>query len=150
MKSIFDSTVRADIVRRIDSLTTNDQPKWGKMTVSQMVRHCVLCEEYYLGNMKIDRSFIGRIFGKNAIRKILKDEQSTFQKNAPTAKSFLVREMVSDLEGEKAKWKSLIEKYGSFQSGEFTHWFFGEMTKEQLGQFIYKHCDHHLKQFGAY
>lgn len=114
-----------------------------------MVRHCSLCEEYYLGKTKIDRSFIGRIIGRNSIRKILKDERSTFQKSAPTADSFLVKETVSDLESEKAKWKSLIEKYDSFQSRKFTHWFFGEMTKEQLGQFIYKHCDHHLKQFGA-
>ncbi len=54
-----------------------------------------------------------------------------------------------DFETEKANWKQLIERYEAFNAKKFTHWFFGEMTKEQLGQFIYKHSDHHLKQFGA-
>jgi hypothetical protein len=149
MKSIFESTTRAEVIKRIDALTTNNKALWGKMTVAQMVRHCSICEEYYFGNIEIKRSFIGRIFGKKAIRSILKDENSTLQKNAPTSPPFLVKENIHDLEGEKAKWKSLVERYSNFQSTEFTHWFFGKLTREQLGQFIYKHTDHHLKQFGV-
>ncbi len=149
MKSIFEPGVRAEIIRRIDSLTAGHKPAWGQMTVSQMVRHCAICEDYYYGNIRIRRSLLGRIFGSKAIREILKDENSTISKNAPTSGHFIVKETINDLENEKTKWKSLIERYGQFYSEEFTHWFFGKLTKEQLGQFIYKHCDHHLRQFGA-
>lgn len=149
MKSIFDAAIRAEIIRRIDSLTTDNKPQWGKMTVSQMVRHGALCEEYYYGNVKVGRSLMGRIFGKMAIRSILKDEQSSIGKNAPTPAPFKVVENITDLEAEKLKWKSLIERYATFNQDGFTHWFFGRLTKEQLGQFIYKHSDHHLRQFGV-
>lgn len=148
MKSIFDKKTRDEVINRINSLTANSKPLWGKMTVAQMVRHCSLCEEYYYGNIKVSRSFLGRIFGKVAINGILKDENSTFKRNAPTSPSFKVTEDINDLEAEKGKWKVLIERYSTFGNENFTHWFFGTMTKPQLGQFIYKHCDHHLKQFG--
>ncbi|MCF3111961.1 DUF1569 domain-containing protein [Niabella sp. CC-SYL272] len=149
MKSIFDPETRQEIIRRIDSLTENDNPQWGKMTVTQMVRHCALCEEYYYGKIKISRSFIGRIFGKQAINSILKDEDSTFKKNAPTPPAFRVTQPLHDLESEKLKWKTQVERYSTFDQEQFLHWFFGMLTKEQLGQFIYKHSDHHLKQFNA-
>jgi hypothetical protein len=78
---------------------------------------------------------------------MLKDDQSMLQKNAPTKPQFKVNHNVGNLELEKEQWKSLIEQYASFDKEYFTHWFFGKMTKQQLGQFIYKHCDHHLRQF---
>ncbi|MGN6295122.1 MAG: DUF1569 domain-containing protein [Chitinophagaceae bacterium] len=71
------------------------------------------------------------------------------KRNAPTSSRFIVTENIHNLEEEKVKWKSLIERYATFSQQEFTHWFFGRLTKNQLGQFIYKHCDHHLKQFGV-
>ncbi|WP_300600883.1 DUF1569 domain-containing protein [Niabella sp.] len=149
MKSIFDSQTRHEVINRMDALTENSRPQWGKMTVAQMVRHCALCEEYYYGNVKVGRSFIGRIFGRVAIKAILKDEYSTIRSNAPTSPAFKVTDTINDLEIEKSKWKALIERYSAFQEEIFRHWFFGKMTREQLGQFIYKHCDHHLKQFGV-
>ncbi|WEK20727.1 MAG: DUF1569 domain-containing protein [Candidatus Pedobacter colombiensis] len=149
MKSIFDKETREEVVNRINSLNEQSNAQWGKMTVSQMVRHCSLCEEYYYGNIKVKRSFLGRIFGKLALSGILKDETSGLGKNAPTSAHFKVSEAVLNLEAEKENWKRLIIRYGSFREGNFTHWFFGEMTKKQLGEFIYKHCDHHLRQFGV-
>jgi hypothetical protein len=147
MKSIFNKEIREEIINRINSLTPESKAVWGKMTVAQMVRHCSLCEEYYHSNIKVNRSFLGRIFGKAVINGILRDENTTFKKNAPTATSFKVTEDIDHLEVEKEKWKILIERYGVFENKNFAHWFFGKMDKAQLGQFIYKHCDHHLKQF---
>lgn len=149
MRSIFDETTRAEVITRINSLSLKSQALWGKMNVEQMVRHCVLAEEYYQGNIKINRSFLGRLLGKTAIRSILKNDDTQLGKNAPTSDQFRISYHSLDLEKEKLKWKSLVEKYASFKDENFTHWFFGPMTKEQLGQFIYKHCDHHLRQFGA-
>jgi hypothetical protein len=147
MKSIFQAESRDEITHRINLLTPTHQAQWGKMTVEQMVRHCTLCEEYYHGKIKIDRSFIGRFFGGSALKSMLRNEASQLGRNAPTAALFKVTEQIDDQEGEKEKWKSLIRQYESFNKNDFTHWFFGNMSREQLGQFIYKHCDHHLRQF---
>jgi hypothetical protein len=149
MKSIFSKDTRDEVIIRINSLKEASKGQWGKMTVAQMVRHCTLCEEYYYGNIQVKRSFLGRLFGKTAINGILKNDASGLKKNAPSPSPFRVSEINLDLETEKANWKHLIEKYETFRSERFKHWFFGEITKEQLGQFIYKHGDHHLRQFGV-
>lgn len=149
MKSIFDKSVREEIINRVNLLTGQNKPHWGKMTVAQMVKHCAICEDYYYGNVEVKRSLFGRLVGKTAIKSILKDEASGMQKNAPTAEHFKVTDVNLDFETERANWKRLIERYETFGKESFAHWFFGKMTKEQLGQFIYKHCDHHLRQFGV-
>ena len=149
MKSIFDGRARAEITERINSLTESSKALWGEMAVGQMIRHCAVCEEYYHGNIKVKRSFLGRLFGRSALSGILKDETSGLGRNAPTAPQFIVRDDVQNLENEKEKWKSLIASYETYENETFTHWFFGKMSKTQLGQFIYKHCDHHLRQFGV-
>jgi len=149
MKSIFDKGTRDEIINRINSLNTSSKAQWGKMTVGQMVRHCIVCEEYYFGNIRVKRSLLGRLFGKPAINGILKDDDTTLKKNAPAAPQFKVTENVQNLEDEKEKWKSLVNRYATFSNDYFVHWFFGKMKKEQLGQFIYKHCNHHLKQFNS-
>lgn len=149
MKSIFEAKTREEVINRIDSLTPDSKAVWGRMTAAQMVRHCSICEEYYFGGIAVNRSFLGRIVGKIAIKRILKDENSTFPKNASTPPPFKVTEDIENLETEKLKWESLIDRYATFSDEEFNHWFFGKMTKAQLGQFIYKHTDHHLGQFGV-
>jgi hypothetical protein len=149
MKSIFDNDTRAEVISRINSLNGASKAAWGKMTVAQMVKHCSLCEGYYFGDVKIKRAFLGRLLGKVAINAILKDQESGFRKNSSTPGQLKVTDVHLDLETEKTKWKGLIERYGTFGGENFTHWFFGAMTKEQLGQFIYKHGDHHLRQFGV-
>ena len=149
MKSIFDKQTKDEVVGRIKLLNENSKPQWGKMTVAQMVKHCSLCEEYYYGNIKIKRSFLGRVFGKRAINSILKDETTGIRKNAPTPPPFKVSTPDLNLEVERENWEKLINRYDTFAGENFTHWFFGKMSKNQLGEFIYKHCDHHLRQFGV-
>lgn len=149
MQSIFDQAVREEVLGRIRSLTPAHRPNWGIMTVEQMVRHCTLCEAYYQGNVPIRRSLLGRVIGRHAIRQILAGPAPVLRKNAPTPASFKVTGLVVDLEAEKRQWASLIDQYKAYDRAYFVHWFFGKMTREQLGQFIYVHCNHHLTQFGV-
>jgi hypothetical protein len=149
MKTILDKSTRTEIISRIDALRPNTQPLWGKMTVGQMVRHCTRCEEYYFGKVSVKRSFLGRIVGRTAINSILGNEDAPFRKNTPTPPAFKITEPVQDLDGEKASWKAWIEKYTDYPYDHFDHWFFGRLTSQQMGQFIYRHTDHHLRQFGA-
>ncbi|WP_336829237.1 DUF1569 domain-containing protein [Sphingobacterium multivorum] len=149
MKSIFEKNIREAVVERINLLNEDSDALWGKMTVTQMVKHCILCEQHYQGSIKVKRSFLGRMVGQDAIKGILKDEITSFGKNAPTSAVFIVNEDIHYLEIEKPNWKLLIDKYETFEKDTFLHRFFGRISRAQLGQFIYKHCNHHLKQFGA-
>ena len=148
MKTIFDKTTRDEVIGRISSLDENSTPQWGKMNVYQMLKHCTLAEAMYLGHTQHKRAFIGRIFGKLALKSMLKDE-SPMGRNAPTSAAFKVKEITGDIAAQKDQWVTLINKYDHFSKPEFEHWFFGKMTKEQVGQLVYKHIDHHLRQFNS-
>ena len=148
MKTILDKSTREEIISRIQSLNGNSTAQWGKMNLYQMLRHCTLCEEMYLGKTAYKRAFIGRLFGRIALKNLVKDK-TPLKQNAPTSPAFKIKEMSGDVFAEKSKWVSLISEYGNYSKDDFEHWFFGKMTKEQVGYFVYKHADHHLRQFNS-
>ncbi|QEC69130.1 DUF1569 domain-containing protein [Panacibacter ginsenosidivorans] len=148
MKTIFDKATRDELISRISTLNEKSTPQWGKMNIYQMLKHCVLCEEMYLGKTKYKRAFIGRLFGRMGLRNLMKDE-TPLQRNAPTRDAFKIKEVSGDVNAEKEKWMSLMEEYASYSNDGLVHWFFGKMTKEQVGYFVYKHTDHHLRQFNS-
>ena len=147
VKSVLDQSSRNELINRINMLDENSKAQWGQMNIFQMLKHCVLCEEHYLGKTSHKRAFMGRLFGKAGLKNILREDKS-FPKSAPTSTAFKVKEEIGDVESEKRRWIALIEEYGNY-SHDFEHWFFGKMTKEQVGQFVYKHNDHHLRQFNV-
>jgi hypothetical protein len=148
MKTIFDKTTRDELIRRIASLDENCSPVWGKMNIYQMLKHCTLWEEWISGKKNYKRAFIGRVFGKMALKNILRDEKP-LTRNLPTMPALKINEKNGDFSSEKAKWIALIEGHAEFSNPDFVHSFFGKMTKEQIGYLVYKHNDHHLRQFNS-
>lgn len=150
MKTIFDSAIRDELIIRINALTENNTAQWGKMNVYQMLKHCTNWEEWIQGKKGdvYKQEFIGRIFGKMALRKMIRDEKP-FGRGIPTSTQFKIKEMQCDLMAEKVKWVKLIGEYQSYSNSAFIHDFFGKMTQEQIGILAYKHTDHHLRQFNA-
>lgn len=148
MKSIFDNTVRQELSTRINSLSPQHTAQWGRMNVYQMVKHCTLCEDMFLGKLKIKRVFIGRLIGPMVLRKILKDDKP-FGKNSPTSPVLKTFGDTGDMEQQKREWLNRVGSYTGFNDPNFVHPFFGPMSKEQVGVFAYKHADHHLRQFGV-
>ncbi|MEP1258743.1 hypothetical protein [Algoriphagus sp.] len=45
MKNIFDPKVTQELIDRINSLAPETTPKWGKMSVDQMLAHCAVAYE---------------------------------------------------------------------------------------------------------
>ena len=147
MKTVFDTTTRNELIQRINTLTESNTAQWGKMNVYQMIKHCRLWEETALGKTKYKRVFIGRIFGKIGLRRVLKDDQPLTH-NSPPIPDLIITE-TGDVSNERKKWVALIEEYAHISSLELIHPFFGKMTMEQTGRMAYKHTDHHLRQFNA-
>lgn len=147
MKTIFDKATRDELAGRITSLNENSKAAWGKMDAYQMLKHCAIAEESYLGKKKYKRVFPGRLIGKIALKSILKNEKP-MMRNAKTLNAFIVTGN-GDIEAEKKKWIALLNEYEHFLPGNIIHWFFGPMTREQVGYFSYKHADHHLRQFNV-
>ncbi|MFT3911643.1 MAG: DUF1569 domain-containing protein [Ferruginibacter sp.] len=148
MRSVLDKATRDELIYRINTLNENSTAQWGKMNVYQMLRHCILCDEMFLGDKKYKQVFLGRLFGKKTLNGFLKDEKP-LKKNEPTSPDFKVTETSGEIEIEKKKWIALVASYAGYSNNDFVHWFFGKMTREQIGQFDYKHIDHHLRQFNS-
>src|SRR5688572_30288831 len=70
MKTIFDDSIRQELIDRINSLHKDSPRRWGKMTVSQMTKHCTTWDEWVLGvgDQTYKQSFLGLIFGKMALK----------------------------------------------------------------------------------
>ena len=149
MKTVFDKATREELIKRINGLNDGIEPQWGKMNVYQMIKHCTLFEEIMLGKKTHKRMFIGRLFGKMALKSNLKADH--LKKNMPTLPWVKIKETENgDVPSVRSKWIALIAEYGQFSAKEIIHPFFGKMTKGQIGQFAYKHTDHHLRQFNIW
>ncbi len=146
MKTIFDKQIRDNLILRVDTLSENSKAQWGKMNVYQMIKHCILCEEMYLGKTQYKRTFLSFLLGRIALNHLMKDEKPK-KRNSPTKQEFVITDNTGNFLEDKMKWISLIKEYDNYSNQTFVHWFFGKMTKEQVGVSVYKHIDHHLRQF---
>lgn len=146
MKSVFDKTTRDELINRINSLNENSTAQWGKMNVYQMLKHCTLWEEMLLGKKQYRQSFLGWLFGKIALKNMLKDEP--MKPNLPTVPSFKISGN-GDVAAAKVEWINLIAEHALQKSSGLIHPFFGKLTEEQAGLIAYKHIDHHLRQFNS-
>lgn len=148
MKNILDQQDTARMAARIDQLNAGSRPLWGKMNVFQMVVHCQKPLDVYFGTIQLKRGLAGWLFGGMAKRKFLSD--APFPRNLPTVKEFkIVQE--GDLQKEKDKLKAMIREFASGARADEvrTHPFFGKLTGTEWAALLYKHTDHHLRQFGV-
>ena len=151
MKTVFEKSTSEELIRRISSLTENSKAQWGKMNVYQMIRHFNLWNQWVLGvenNIPYKHSFMGKIIGKMMLNSNTKNDKP-FGRNIPAGADFISKERSGDFEFQKRKWIELTEKYKTFNNPDFIHGLFGKMSKDQIGIFVYKHYDHHLRQFGV-
>lgn len=147
MGNIFLEADKNEIINRIDELHPNSKPMWGKMSVSQMLAHCIEPIKVAMGETKLKRNLFGILFGKTAKKKLI--SESPFPKNLPTVKSFLVTNE-PDFYASQQSLKDAIQKMYDTDKKEMAarpHPFFGKMTENEWGVLGYKHLDHHLKQF---
>jgi hypothetical protein len=145
-QDLLNQEVKANIIARINKLTPNSQPLWGKMSVSQMLAHCQAQLRVAVGDDKLKHSLVGLLFGKMAKRKLLEDKP--FSKNLPTAPSFIVKE-TPEFNDAKDKLIGLITRFTEKNISKDPHPFFGKLTINEWSSLTWKHLDHHLIQFGV-
>ena len=150
MKTIYDKQTQEELIKRINWLNEDNKRLWGKMTVRQMVKHCLVWDEMNFGKMNLKQIFIGRLFGKMALKSFLK-EDSPVKRNLGTLPELKITEDIKeDLQSLKEQWIASIQKYADLGDNHgYIHSFFGKMNRAQIGLMAYKHTDHHLRQFGV-
>jgi hypothetical protein len=151
MKNLFDATVANQVKTRLRQLQPQSERRWGKMTAAQMVAHCSASMQWAVGEVAPDKgAFPARLMGRLVKPMVFRNEDP-LRKNLPTARGLSVADE-RDLSQERDRLSGLIDKFavgGAARCTTNPHSFFGRMTPEEWAILMYKHLDHHLRQFGV-
>ena len=151
MKNLFDATVANQVKMRLGGLKPESERRWGKMTAAQMLAHCSVSMQWAVGEVVPEqRALPARLLGR-LVKPLVFRNEAPLRKNAPTAKSLLVADG-RDWAEERERLLGLIDKFaagGAAGCTKHPHSFFGKMTPEEWAILLYKHLDHHLRQFGV-
>jgi hypothetical protein len=151
VKNLFDAKVADEVKTRLGKLGPQSERQWGKMTAPQMLAHCSASMQWPLGEVTPEKgSLTERIMGRLVKPMVLRNDDP-LRKNSSTARSLLVTDG-GDLGRERERLSGLIDKFAARGPAGCTanpHSFFGKLTPEEWAILMYKHLDHHLRQFGA-
>lgn len=150
MKSLFEPAQTQEVKSRIARLTPRSERQWGKMTAAQAMAHCAVSMEMALGDNKPPRAFVGRVIGGVIKPLVLRDDEP-MRRNSPTMKTLIVEDE-RDLGRERERLCGLIDRFsaaGPAGCTEHPHSFFGRLKPDEWAILMYKHVDHHLRQFGV-
>jgi hypothetical protein len=151
MKSLFDATAADEVRTRLGQLEPHSERRWGKMTAAQMLAHCSVSMQWAVGEVVPEKGALpARVMGR-LIKPLVFRNDDPIRKNSPTARSLIVADE-RDLGKERERLSALIARFAAGGAAGCTrnpHSFFGKMTPEEWAILMYKHLDHHLRQFGA-
>jgi len=149
MKTLFEKGTASEMINRIEKISPQSSKQWGKMEVAQMLAHCGNGLEMAMGVINPKRVFIGRLIGPLFKSKYTDEKQ--FDHSSPTSPEIKVTEH-RDFSTEKHRLLSLVKIFsegGEPMVKQPIHPFFGKMSPQEWGIGMYKHLDHHLRQFGG-
>ena len=150
MKNLFEAERVKEVKARLAQLRSDSARLWGKMSAAQALAHCSLAMEWAVGDRTPPRMFIGRMIGRMVKQLVLRND-APLRRNTGTAKDLVVQDE-RDLGTERDRLCGLIDRFaaaGPMGCTSHPHSFFGRLTPDEWATLMYKHLDHHLRQFGV-
>ncbi|MBK9767571.1 MAG: DinB family protein [Chloracidobacterium sp.] len=149
MKTIRNETDRSSLIERVNKLTSDETPLWGKMNVNQMISHLVQGGITVRGEMPDKSTFTSRTFIKPLILYVL-----PMPKEVKVSGILISRLMAAkplEFEADRGRLIDLMNKLSGLpvNSDCQYHPMFGKMSAKEWALIVHKHIDHHLKQFGV-
>ena len=147
MKSIWQEQARQELNDRVGALAWDRPAAWGRFTAPKMVCHLADSLKMAMGDLKVAPKRLPIRYPplKQLIIYVL-----PFPKGAQTAPELLVRapgDFAADCAELDRRLDDLVRSGPSGLCRQ--HPAFGTMTGRSWGVLIYRHTDHHLKQFGV-
>ena len=147
MKSVWNDVDHRELQSRIDRLTPELSARWGKFTAPGMVCHLTDALKMATGELPVAPKKLPIRFTplKQLIIYAL-----PFPKGAPTAPELLSRR-ATDWTCEVETLKRDLEAFARRgpKGPLVPHPAFGKLTPRTWGVLVYRHIDHHLRQFGC-
>jgi hypothetical protein len=147
MKTALDAGCRDELTRRLSSLDSGRRPRWGRMNATQMIRHLTHCIRMANGEIVCQpkRTPLALPGVKHLVILVL-----PIPRSYPTAPELLPTETgdwAAELEALGAGMTRFAERPADVPPA--THPVFGRLSRAMWGALVYKHTDHHLRQFDA-
>jgi Protein of unknown function (DUF1569) len=147
VKTVADPGQRASLLVRAACLRPESSRRWGHFSCPQMLAHVNDSFRYALGELHI--APLRHLARYPPIKQMLL-YVVPFPKNAPTAPETIARRPGS-WEDEQRAFGRLLERLAEVRwDGDWPdHFIFGRMSGRDWSVLLYKHADHHFRQFGA-
>ncbi len=147
MKSIWNGADAAALRRRIGGLRPDAAPLWGSMDAPRMVVHLTDSAKMALGELQVASRKLPLRYPplKQLIVYVL-----PIPRGVPTAPELIERRAAawgSELAGLERACDRLRAQRDRAEWPD--HPAFGSMSRRAWGVLVYKHTDHHLRQFGV-
>jgi hypothetical protein len=149
LPNIFNSETTEIILKRLENLDANSQPKWGKMNVSQMLAHLNIAYDITFGKIESKPTFFIKLLMKLFIKNGIINEKP-YPQNSRTAPEFVITNK-KDFEKEKSKYIVNLretEAKGAIYFEGKENPSMGKLTAKEWNNMFYKHTNHHFEQFG--
>jgi len=150
LTNVFQPTTANELIDRINKLQSNSQPKWGKMSVDQMLAHCNVTYEMIYTDKHPQPNFLMKLILKTFVKNVVVNEKP-YKHNSATAPQFIISDH-RNFEEEKSRLTAYIlqvskEGEAAFSGKESKS--FGNLSSTEWNNMLYKHLDHHLTQFAV-
>ncbi len=149
MKSMWDGRGPLEIRERVAHLRAEQKPAWGAMNAPQMVCHLADSLKMALGELPCASRWLPIRYTplKQFIIYV-----APFPKSAPTAPELLARPPQT-WSADVADLQALVDRFAAEGRDPQRAWpdhpAFGHLSRRAWGVLVYRHMDHHLRQFGA-
>jgi len=147
MKTLWQTDARKELEGRLTRLAPDRAARWGRMSAAQMVCHLAESMKMALGELPVARKNLPIRYPplKQLIVYI-----APFPKNAPTAPELLAR-APRDWTADVGDLRALVDRFAA--RGPDAAWpehpAFGRLSGRAWGVLVYRHMDHHFRQFGG-
>jgi len=150
LRNIFDPATTELCLTRINQLTANTIPEWGKMNAPQMLAHLNVAYDLTYGVFDPKLNGITKLMLKLFVKSTVVGPKP-YKRNNRTAPFFLIEDE-RDFDKEKAKLIVNIKKTeeigaSGFEGRDYVS--FGKLKASEWSNLFYKHMDHHFTQFGV-
>jgi hypothetical protein len=126
--------------------------RWGRMTCSQMVRHCRRFCDLYLGRISVPwpTRLLARLAGPLFLRRTLPRSPAATPRNLRTLPALQAAAAEDpDFAAELARLLAALDAVGGL-SGTYRHPLYGEMAATDVIALVRHHTAHHAHQFGLW
>lgn len=149
LPSIFDPKTTQTTIERLENISAQSKPQWGKMNAAQMLAHLNVAYDLAYDRKQASHSAFNKFILKLFVKKIVTNEKP-YPKNSRTGPEFIIADE-RDFEREKNIFiqniKDTESKGASYFEGKKSQGF-GTLTATEWNNQMYKHIDHHFQQFG--